>query len=129
MPNAQNAGFAGPGMMLFSAALFGYFGFTLSGPALPSWAILQWTLRGSAIVFAATAALSFVRPWAANLLYSVAGLIGAALLLLVLVIDLLDTTNPPLVSPYLLVLFAAFNGYGSWTGLRALLGRPASGDR
>ena len=51
---------AGPGVMLFSAAIFGYFGFSSSflyhsvntGQFLFFVALLDWTLKGAAIGFA-----------------------------------------------------------------------------
>ena len=54
-----HTGFSGPGVMLISAALFGYFGFYTSwnttgitGQFLPFVAIIEWSLKGGAIGFA-----------------------------------------------------------------------------
>lgn len=118
---------AGSGMMLFSAALFGYFGFTTSfnyqginGQFLLFVAILDWTLKGSAIAFLLCGLIAFGNRLVGNLLYSVFGLISAVLLLVVAVLDVLDTQHTA-ISPLLLLLFAAWNGYGSWTGLQGVL--------
>ena len=124
-------GVSGVGGMLFSAAIFGYFGFFVldwSTPGVDGQPVLfrlllGWTLRGSAIGFAVAAALTLARPWAGRLLYAVIGLLGAVLLVTVAVMDYRDTQHGMFrFSPILLPLFAAWNGYGSWTGLRALLG-------
>ena len=65
-------GHAGPGIMLLSAALFGYFGFAYSwdptgvdGQFLPFVVIVEWSLKGGAIGFVIAAVLSFLAAWAA----------------------------------------------------------------
>lgn len=126
----RTGGVSGVGGMLFSAAIFGYFGFFVADWSTPGVdgqpvlfrLLLGWTLRGSAIGFAVTAALTLARPWAGRLLYAVIGLLGAVLLVTVAVMDHLDTRHAAF-SPILLLLFAAWNGYGAWAGLRAGLGR------
>ncbi len=43
-----------------------------------------------------------------------------------LVLDWLDKQHAAGIPPFLLVIFAVWNGYGSWTGLRALLARRSA---
>src|SRR5687768_5772411 len=82
--------------MLISAGLFAYFGFGSSwahqytGPdaaqpdvLIPMVVVLKWTLRGGAIAFAAAAVLSMIGLTLGSLLYSVVGLITAALFVVV----------------------------------------------
>ena len=121
------SGLAGPGIMLLSAGLFGYFGFTsqwistgANGQYLFFVDLLEWTLKGSAVLFLLSALLTFVQPLAGNIAYGVTGLLGAVLLVAVAVLDFLDP-NHMVMSLLLLLLFAAWNGYGSWTSLRAIL--------
>jgi hypothetical protein len=122
------AGLAGPVIMLISAAIFGYFGFgygltstTASGTFVPFFSLLNWTLKISAIGFLLSAVLAFVRPLEGNLLYALLGLAAAALLAIVGLWDLMDQTYTAAIPPILALLFAAWNGYGSWSGLQAVL--------
>ena len=125
---------AGPGMMILSAVIFGYFGFTSSwnyysitnGQFLLYVAILDWTLKGAGVGFATAAIVTFAHHLLGNIIYSVVGLITAVLFLIVAVWDQIDTQNSSFYLPYLpgpvvLFLFAAWNGYGSWFGMRAVL--------
>jgi len=121
---------SGPGMMLLSAAIFGYFGFAVTwlstgsgGQFLLFVAILEWTLKVTAIVFLVSGLLTVVRPWLGNLLYSLAGLASAASFAVVLILDLMDSQHQA-ISPLLLLIFAAWNGFGSWSSLRAVLTAP-----
>ena len=132
--NQINGRFAGPIVMLFSAAMFGYFGFyvmkpvSTSGQPILFMVLLTWTLRISAALFLLSALLTVVRPILGNLLYSLAGVVGAGLFVVVVVMDLTDPKNQT-ISPILLLLFAAWNGYGSWLSLRSILGsREHVGD-
>ncbi len=123
----------GPGIMFLSAAIFGYFGFatswnynsTLTGEFLLFVALLDWTLKGSAIAFLVAGILTFVQPLAGNLIYGLAGAVGAALLLVVAGLDFLDKQHTAL-HPLLLLIFAAWNGYGSFSGLREIFARRAT---
>ena len=122
---------AGPGIMLLSAAIFGYFGFAITwihhsttGQFLLFVALLDWTLKGSAIGFGMAAVLTFVKPPLGNLLYGVIGLLGAVLFVVVAGMDYVDKQHTAL-HPVLLLIFAAWNGYGSWTGLKAVLAERA----
>ncbi len=124
--------FSGPVIMLFSAALFGYFGFMMSWAhqytttnppqLLVMVVILEWAFRGGAIAFLVSGIVAMVRLNIANLVYSVAGLVTAVMFLAVAI---WDWTNPQGyysgVPAILLLIFAAWNGYGSITGLRAVL--------
>jgi hypothetical protein len=118
----------GPWIMLLSAAIFGYFGFYnvtfnttgVNGQYLVYVAILEWTLKVSAVGFAIAGVLAFFAPMPANLLYSVMSLLGAVAFVVVVVMDLMDP-NHIVMSPLILLLFAAWNGYGAINGLRDLL--------
>jgi len=121
--------------MILSAALFGYFGF--SGRILwpnvvggdPNWIsiVLMWTVRITAIGFAAAAVLVLVHRLIGNLIYSSVGLLSAAMFGVVLVWHFTTDAHAP-ISPILLLIFAALNGYGSFVELRWLLNaRSVSG--
>ena len=120
---------AGPGIMLLSAAIFGYFGFAMgwvhtsatTGQVVPFVPLLEWTLKGTAIVFLLSAVLTFWRPRAGNLLYAASGLLSAALFVVVAIMDWMDPQHSAF-SPVILLLFAAWNGFGSWGALRDLRG-------
>ncbi len=120
--------------MLLSAALFGYFGFFtiwnhtsgLTGEFLLFVALLEWTLKVSAVVFVASALVTFVHPLAANFVFGIVGLVGAVLFVLIAAMDYADARHTAM-SPLLLLIFAAWNGYGSYTGLRSVFARRAEG--
>jgi hypothetical protein len=134
MTDARQSGWlAGPGIMLISAAIFGYFGFftgltaqTAAGNTVFFFALLLWTLRVTAIAFVVSAALTAVQPLAGNLIYSVFGILSAVGLVVVGVMDLADAQHAAAIPPLLAFLFAAWNGYGSWTGLRAVMAIAAA---
>jgi hypothetical protein len=123
--------------MLISAGIFAYFGFggswahqlTNTSPPvlLPMVVVLKWTLRGGAIAFAIATVLSLLGSAIGPLLYAAAGLLTAALFV---VVGIWEMTNPQGyysgVPAILLFIFAAWNGYGSWVGLQGALGRRAS---
>lgn len=118
---------AGPGIMFISAAIFGYFGFTsnfnytgVNGEFLLFVALLDYTLKISAIAFFLTGVLTFVAPVAGNLFYSIVGLLSAVLFVVIAVLDIADTQHTAM-HPFLLFLFAAWNGYGSWASLREIM--------
>lgn len=118
----------GSWIMLLSAAIFGYFGFFnatfnttgVNGQYLAYVAILEWTLKISAVGFAIAGVLAFFAPMPANLLYSVISLLSAVAFIVVAVMDLMDP-NHTVMNPVILLLFAAWNGYGAISGLRDLL--------
>lgn len=137
--NAAPGMLSGPAVMIISAVLFGYFGFgttwlttsAITGQVLFFVVLWEWTLKGSAIAFALCAAVTFVRPFAGNALYAVLGLISAAAMVLVLVLDLVDTQHT-VGSPWLIGIFAAWNAYGSWgsiTDLRRVAAASRHGAR
>lgn len=114
----------GPAIMLLSAAIFAYFGFlsqwtthNAGGQLVPAWFALKWTIKGSAVAFAVSALVTFVHRWGGNLLYGVVGVVSAVLLVTVIVLDYVDKQHAAAISPVFLALFAAWNGYGAWTGL------------
>ena len=137
---ARPRSFAGPGIMFLSAAIFGFFAFggyfgvgiswshTIAGQFLFYAFLLDWTLKISAVAFLVAAIVTFVRPFFGNLLYSIVGLAGAVSFLVVAFLDWQDkqyTTGVPL---FLLLLFAAWNGYGSLVSLRELFGHRSGRD-
>ena len=116
---------AGPAIMILSAVIFGFFGFKMRATAIDGefvlfFALLTWTLRISAGLFVLSAVLTFVVPVAGNLLYALAGVVGAGLFVVVAVMDIADPYDAS-VPWWLLLIFAAWNGYGSWLALRAVL--------
>ena len=126
----QNKGlFAGPVVMLLSAAMFGFFGFSRDwsapfpdGKVILFMVVLGWTLRLTACVFLLSGLLAFARPVAGNLLYSLAGVASAGLFVVVAVMDVTDTDH--MIMRYgvvLLLLFSAWNGFGSWSALPSIL--------
>ena len=124
--------------MVISALLFAWFGFgtgwahqyTTTQPPqlLVMVVILKWTLRAGAILFGISAILAMMGSLAGEALYSLAGLATAVLFIVVAV---WQWTNPQGyysgVPAFLLVIFAAWNGYGSWLGLRAVLAAARAG--
>jgi hypothetical protein len=124
----RGVGLAGPVIMLISAALFGYFGFTtrfvatsgVTGQLLIYVPMLEWTLKISAIAFLICAGVVVIAPVIGNVIYSLVGLVGAVMFVLVAIMDLADQQHM-VMSPLWLLVFAAWNGYGSWTGLQAVL--------
>ena len=128
-PHAPPAyhGHAGPGVMLISAALFGYFGFAYSwdptgvdGQFLPFVVIIEWSLKGGAIGFVISAVLCFLAARPAEILYAAVGIITAIGFLIGGTLDLLDDQHM-VMSPFLLFFFAAWNGYSSIMSLKSLL--------
>ena len=126
--------------MLISAGIFAYFGFggswthqnTVATATQPSQflvmvAVLKWTLRGGAIAFGVAALLSMMGTIAGPLLYAVAGLLTA---ILFVVVAIWEWTNPQGyysgVPAILLLIFAAWNGFGSWTSLKEILASRAA---
>ena len=120
----------GPLVMLLSAAIFGFFGFFyinwntpgVDGDPVLFRVMLGLTLKTTAIFFAACAALTVVKPFLGNLLYSLGGGVSAVLFLVVAAMDIADDQH--MIAPnaqYVLILFAAWNGYGSWSALRKVM--------
>jgi hypothetical protein len=72
------------------------------------------------MAFLLAALVTMGRGLAGNLLYAVFGVLSALAMIGVGVWDLTSTYIAG-VHPFLLFLFAAWNGYSSWTSLRVLL--------
>ena len=115
--------------MIISAVIFGYFGFATAWPQytaaqppqlIPMVVVLKWTLRAGAAAFALSALLAVLGSILGAMLYSIAGLITAGLFLVVAVWDVTSPFNSG-IHWILLVIFALWNGFGSWNGLRAVL--------
>lgn len=123
----QYAGTGGPGAMFFSAALFGFFGFYYlnisyydpSGQFVFFAALIDLTLKISAVAFLLSGVITMFNRMMGNLIYSVIGLIGALAFALGGVLDLLDPNNT--IQPILILLFAGWNGFSSYSSLRELL--------
>lgn len=120
----------GPAIMVLSALIFGFFGFRMGvtasdGKVVLFFALLTWTLRISAILFALSAVVTLAMPVVGNLLYALVGVVGAGLFVVVVVMDIADRNYTASVHPVILILFAVWNGYGSWLALRAILARRA----
>ena len=118
-------------MMILSGAIFAYFGFGMglswahpvTGNPVFFYALLDLTLKISAVAFLGAGALSFTALRPGNVIYSAVGLLGAVSFLVVAVLDFLDKQITTAVPMMLLLLFAAWNGYGSWQSLQGLLRR------
>ena len=113
-------------MMFISAALFGYFGFVhswdtagLDGQFLLFVAIEEWTLKACAVGFGLAGVLTFIAPRPAEFFYAIVGLLSAAGFVVAAVLDLSDPHHTAM-QPFLLFLFAAWNGFGSLTSIRSL---------
>jgi hypothetical protein len=121
--------------MLISAGLFAYFGFgsswvhqytaaTATPPNqwLPMVAVLEWSLKGGAVAFGLAAVISMAGSIFGPMLYAATGLITS---LAFIAVAIWQWTNPQGyysgMSPLLLVLFAAWNGFGSYSSLREVL--------
>ena len=120
---------AGPAIMILSALIFGFFGFFYTwnthgaeGEFVLFPALLGWTLKISAILFLVAGGLTMIRLVAGNLIYALTGVTGAGMFVVVAVMDIADQGHTIMpYAPVVLVLFAAWNGYGSWLALRAVL--------
>ncbi len=131
---AASAALAGPFIMFLSAAIFGYFGFasswvhkmTTDDPPqlLIMVAVLEWTLKTSAIGFLIAGLITTQRTVEGNLLYSAIGVVGAALFIAVAIWDFSSVYFSG-IAPILLLIFAAWNGYGAWTGLQGAIASRA----
>lgn len=118
--------------MLISGGIFAYFGFanswvhqytnTTPPVLLPMVVLLKWSLRIGAIAFGVSALISFTGSVFGPLLYAIVGLITAVIFAIVAI---WEWTNPngyySGVPAILLIIFAAWNGFGSYSGLREIL--------
>jgi len=118
--------------MLISGGIFAYFGFastwahqyttTTPPQLLPMVVLLKWALRGGAIAFGVSALIALTGSLLGPLLYAVVGLITAVIFAVVAV---WEWTNPQGyysgVPAILLIIFALWNGFGSYSSLREIL--------
>ena len=129
MTNATRTTLAGPGIMLFTAVLFGFFGFVINwnprgidGTFLWWVAACEWTLKGSALAFFLAAGISFGNLLIGNLVYSAVSLLGAILFIAIAVADFLDDRHTIAnYAPILLLIFGLWNGFSGIQGLRATM--------
>ena len=114
--------------MLFSAAIFGYFGFgvtwlntsSITGQFLPFVAIFEWTLKAGSIAFLMSALLTFAMPLMGNALYALSSAACAVAMAVVLILDFMDkqhTVMPEIV----LLIMVVWNLYGAWSSVREVL--------
>jgi len=129
MNQNNGQGMAGAGVMFLSALIFGavwyltswnYYS-VINGQFLFFVALLDWTIKGTTIAFALAGLITLIAPFPGNLIYSVASLLSAVSFAVVGVLDILDPQHTAM-HPLLLFVFAAWNGYGAWTGLHEILG-------
>ena len=130
MSTRANGGASTAMMMLLSAAIFAFFGFFfvnwntpgVNGQVVLFRVMLGWTLKSTAILFALSAAITFVNPFGGNVLFGVVGVVSAVLFLVVAAMDVFDKQHTTMAyGPIILVLFALWNGYGALGGLREML--------
>jgi len=116
--------------LIISVLLFGYFGFfaglstvaALGGPTIPLFAFFLWSLRLCAIGFLIALALHAAKRFLESTLVAGAvGVLSALAFLIAALWDLLDQNYALAISPVLLLIFAAWNGYVSWGSLRSVL--------
>ncbi len=112
--------------MFMSAAIFGFFGFNtvwihtgINGEILPFVGILEWSLKGGAIGFALSGVLSLIASRPGEYLYAAIGIISSIGLLTAGILDLRDGEHTAM-SPMLLFIFAAWNGFSSIGAIRRL---------
>ena len=113
--------------MFLSAAIFGYFGYWLAwdhtgvdGQTLAFVLIEVWTLRLCAAGFALSGLLTYFQPRQGEYLYAAIGILSAVAFVIAGVLELLDEQHAA-IGPFMLFIFAAWNGFGSITSLRSLL--------
>ncbi len=131
----RNGLLAGPGIMLLSAAIFGFFGFMTpfpeldanTGELIPLVLTLKWTLRITAVALLAAGLVAMAQPLVGDIVYSVTGLVSAIMLVVVGVWDLLVEYHSG-VHWFLLFAFAAWNGWGSYSGLQSITRVRRDGD-
>lgn len=121
-------GLASPVVMFLSAAIFAYFGFfigltpyTGSGEFVLFFAILLWTLRIGAVAFGVAGLLTMASPVAGNIVYALGSAATALGLLAVGIMDVMDDQRAAAIPPILAFIFAAWNGYGAYTGAMEIL--------
>ena len=109
-----------------SAAIFGYFGFSTiwihtgsNGETLAFVIILEWSLKGGAVGFALSGVLSLIASRPGEYLYAIIGMISSLGLVAAGVLDLRDTVHTAM-SPVLLFIFAAWNGFSSGAAIQRL---------
>ena len=118
--------------MLISAAVFAYFGFggswshkhTTTQPPqlLPMVALLEWTLKAGAVACGLSALLVMLKQHLGDVLYAAAGLVIAVIFA---VVAIWEWTNPQGyysgIPAFLLIIFALWNGFGSWSSMREIM--------
>jgi len=116
-------------IMLFSAAIFAYFGFTLSNISYPPvlFAIMIWSLRFGAIAFGISGLLALAGTPFAVWLYSISAVLTSLAFIVVGIWHVVDPAirQNALFTGLIFLAFGLFNGQGAW---RSLVARPRSND-
>lgn len=117
--------------MFLAAALFGYFGWgmswahewTIDSPPKIVYmvSLLKWTVRIGAVLFGVAAVLTLMGTIFGPLLYGLAGLATSVSFVVVAVWDMMEPDYFSGAPPFLLLIFAAWNGWMSWLGLREFI--------
>lgn len=117
---------------LIGAVTFGYYGFFAglsteivdsvgAATTVPLWIAFLWVLRGSSILFLASAGLACLRAPGTALISGLCGLAATAGLAGIFIWDLLDNQYTVACHPLLLLILIAWNGFGSITSMREAL--------
>lgn len=121
--------------MVISALIFAYFGFgttwahqsIATGQTLLFVVLLDYTFKGGAILMGLSAGVLLVHHRAGQWLYAITGLLTAVLFVVIALLDWLDTQHTAL-NPFLLLIFAAFNGFNAASMTPDLLASHATAN-
>jgi len=115
--------------MIISTALFAWIGFGMGlttrnndGELVPIWVLLLWIGRLGALGMAIAIAVRLAAHFIGEVMYAGVGLLSAIALVVLAIMDLLDTRHTAAIGWFLALFFAIWNGFGSATALRAALG-------
>ncbi|MDI9403490.1 MAG: hypothetical protein QM516_06415 [Limnohabitans sp.] len=113
---------------LISAAIFGYYGFLndtvrdvtddQTGQTVPLWIGFLWSMRLVALLFVLSVVMALRRTRGSLFVSGLGGMLAALLLAAFAVWDAMDQQYMLAAPGWLLVLFAAWNGYASAGSLR-----------
>jgi hypothetical protein len=132
-PPTERAGIVSPVQTdlfspLISAAIFGYYGFLndtvrdviddQTGQTVPLWIAFLWSMRLVAVLFLISVGMAMLRKRGSLFVSGLAGMTAALMLAAFAVWDAMDEQYMLAAPGWLLVLFAAWNGYASAGTLR-----------